>query len=79
MTRGQQAVLEAFQTFGRPMTDFELAVYMHHRSPLTMASSGIRTRRSELVKMGHLTAVGETRLKSGRKALIHGLTERGAA
>lgn len=72
MTRGQQAVLKAFQEFG-PMTDTALAVYVHHTSPLVMASSGIRTRRSELVKMGYLTVVGETKLKSGRTALIHDL------
>lgn len=76
MTRGQEAVLSAFREFG-PMTDVALATYVHHVSSVPMSSSGIRTRRSELVRMDMLTAVDRIKLKSGRFARIHALTDTG--
>jgi hypothetical protein len=40
-----------------------------------MSSSGIRTRRNELVRKGLLQDTGDRRkLKSGRHAIVHGLT-----
>lgn len=84
LTPGQTSVLQAFYEFG-PMTDLALAVYVHHVADSPMSSSGIRTRRAELVRMADengnetplLFAVGTKRLKSGRRAVIHDLTPDG--
>lgn len=78
LTAGQAEVLKAFLDHG-PMHDAELATFVHHHSPLTMSSSGIRTRRSELVRMDPplLQAVGIRSMKSGRGSVIHGLTAEG--
>lgn len=76
LTNGQIAVLNAFYEFG-PMTDITLTAYVHHTSPKNMASSGIRTRRSELVRKGLVEKVDEKKLKSGRMAAVHTLTQEG--
>lgn len=76
LTNGQMAVLRAFNEFGS-MTDLALSVYVHHVAEESMSSSGIRTRRSELSRRGLLEDVGTRKLKSGRKAIVHGLTNRG--
>ena len=78
LTQGQAAVLSAFYEFGS-MTDVALAVYVHHMSEVSMSSSGVRTRRAELVRHNPplLQVIGTKVLKSGRKAAIHALTEDG--
>lgn len=76
LTKGQQAVLKAFAAFG-DMDDVALSVYMHHVADVNMSSSGIRTRRCELVRKGLLNYVGTKRLKSGRKAKLYGLSNAG--
>ena len=76
LTDGQKAVLSAFHGFG-PMDDVALTVYVHHISDVPMSSSGIRTRRSELLRKGLLEVTGAKRLKSGRFAHVHGLTPAG--
>lgn len=79
LTAGQTQVLSAFFEHG-PMHDAELATFVHHRSPLNMSSSGIRTRRAELTRMNPplVQASGiERRMKSGRNAAVHSLTTEG--
>lgn len=76
LTEGQKAVLRAFYDFG-PLHDAALASFVHHHSDVNMASSGIRTRRAELVRKGLLHATGTRRLKSGRVAAVHSLTRLG--
>lgn len=80
LTPGQAEVLKAFLDHG-PMHDAELATFVHHHSALTMSSSGIRSRRSELSKMVPplLQPVGVRTMKSGRNSAIHGLTLDGYA
>lgn len=81
LTEGQTAVLRAFHEFG-PMTDVALSVYVHHVSETSMSSSGIRSRRAELTRPtaqrgSLLHVVGTKKLKSGRRAAVHALTNEG--
>lgn len=78
LTAGQEAVLRAFYEFA-PMDDTALTVYVHHISGRSMSSSGIRSRRAELVRKGLVAVTGVKTLKSGRNAAIHGITLRGRA
>ena len=76
LTKGQRAVLRAFSDFGA-MDDTALTVYVHHIADVSMSSSGIRSRRAELVRKGLVAVTGIKTLKSGRNAAIHGLTSTG--
>jgi len=76
LTKGQRTVLAAFKSFGA-MDDLALTVYVHHVAESPMSSSGIRSRRAELVRKGLLTVTGVKTLKSGRAAAIHGITLQG--
>lgn len=76
LTTGQKAVLRAFHEFG-DMTDVALATYVHHVSQENMSSSGIRSRRAELVRKGLVDVTGTKKMKSGRYAAVHGLTALG--
>lgn len=76
LTNGQLEVLKAFKTLGS-VDDGALAAYVHHMSSASMSSSGVRSRRAELVRKGALEITGTHRLKSGRSAAIHGLTTNG--
>lgn len=73
LTTGQLEVLKAFDTLGK-VDDGALAAYVHHMSRASMSSSGVRSRRAELVRKGALKITGTHRLKSGRRAAIHGLS-----
>lgn len=77
LTNGQLSVLAALDAFGKPMDDVALTTYVHHIADSPMASSGIRSRRAELVRQGYVAVTGSKRLHSGRKAAIHGLTSKG--
>lgn len=77
LSPGQTSVLRAFYEFEKPLDDTGLAVYVHHIEDDPQSSSGIRSRRAELVRKGLVTAVGTKRLKSGRTAAIHALTPQG--
>ena len=74
MTDKRRAVLEAFQYYG-PMTDEQLrdayeARQRHYRWP-EHGASGLRTRRSELVRMGALQDSGKKRrMRTGRLAVL---------
>lgn len=76
LTGGQHTVLQAFKNFG-DMDDVALTVYVHHIADNPMSSSGVRSRRAELVRKGCITTTGKKRLKSGREASIHGITATG--
>ena len=66
----QQNVLEVFRTHGR-MTDTELIEAYSLTDRPKQSSSGLRTRRSELVDRGLVVFSGEYRLlKSGRNSRI---------
>lgn len=77
LTKGQEAVLKAFSAIG-PVDDVGLAVYVHHVAEISMSSSGVRSRRAELVNKGLVRVTGSKRTKSGRTACIHRLTSKGA-
>lgn len=77
MTDKRQAVLEAFQYFG-PMTDEQLHDAYEERRQCyhwpEQSASGLRTRRSELVRMGALEDAGtKRRMRTGRWAVLWGL------
>jgi hypothetical protein len=65
VTDKQVAVLDCFERHG-PMTDEELRG-RYHGEP--QSSSGLRTRRHELVKLGLLHAVG-SRMSATRRTVI---------
>jgi hypothetical protein len=64
------------------MDDQALTVYVHHIEDDGQSSSGIRSRRAELCRRDGnrpplLQVVGTKKLKSGRRAAVHGLTKTG--
>lgn len=74
LSDGQKVVLKAVGRLG-DIDDVTLAAYCHHLAE--MSSSGVRTRRAELVRKGLLRVTGVVRTRSGRSAAEHGLTGRG--
>lgn len=74
MTRKRQDVMATFRRFGA-LTDEQLvSVYGQMDDVADQSESGLRTRRSELVKMGLLCDTGQTRrIRSGRMAVVWGL------
>ncbi len=78
MTDKRRAVLDAFQRFGR-MTDEQLHDTYDSRRQCyrwpEQSASGLRTRRSELVRMGALEDAGEKRrMRTGRLAVLWRVT-----
>ena len=69
MTAAQQAVLDAIENYG-PITDAALVPLVQHVSNVRMSSSGIRTRRNELVTAGEVSQLGEVKMPSGRMAAL---------
>ncbi len=71
MTRGRAAVLTVFRTLG-PMTDEALlGVYDTKNIEPHQSESGLRTRRSELVKMGLLRDSGRVQAnRNGRMCTV---------
>lgn len=73
----QKAVLACFQRYGT-MTDEQLVELYRERRGVhewpRQSESGIRTRRVELERAGHLQPVGTTRLRSGRLGTKHQVT-----
>lgn len=76
LTNGQTEVLKAFKALGS-IDDGALAAYVHHMGAVSMSSSGVRSRRAELVRKGAIQVTGTHRLRSNRSAAIHGLTTDG--
>lgn len=74
--RHHELVLTAFRAYG-PMTDDELLNRLHNfiQGGIAISPSGARTRRSELVKMGHVRdSHRKVELASGRRAIVWELT-----
>ena len=69
MTAAQQAVLDAIKTFG-PINDAALVPLVQHVSQVHMSSSGIRSRRAELVDAGNVREHSKVVMPSGRKASL---------
>jgi len=69
MTASQQAVLNAVKQYG-PITDAALVPLMQHLDQAKMSSSGIRSRRAELVEKGLVTACDTIKMPSGRLANV---------
>lgn len=71
MTAGQIAVLKVINDHG-PVNDATLVPLVQHMANVKMSSSGIRTRRNELVAAGKLRQVDEVKMPSGRMAAVWG-------
>ena len=69
MTAAQSAVLDAIEKYG-PITDAALVPLVQHVAQVKMSSSGIRTRRNELVESGEVAQAGEVKMPSGRMAAL---------
>lgn len=69
MTPSQEAVLEVLREFG-PLPDHALVPLAQHVSRVPLSSSGIRSRRAELVAMDKVTEVDTVQMPSGRSASV---------
>ena len=69
MTSGQSAVLDVIEKYG-PISDAALVPLVQHVASVRMSSSGIRTRRNELVAQGLVQQEGEIKMPSGRMAAL---------
>lgn len=78
LTTNQKVVLKALRDFGKA-DDVTLAIYVHQLGDVDMSSSGVRTRRSELVRKGLVEVVGVRRMRSGRNAAIYAVNKTGRA
>ena len=76
LSPGQRTVLQAFSAYG-DLDDVGLSVYIHHVADKSMSSSGIRTRRCELERLGFVRVVGVKQTKSGRSEAVNGITAKG--
>lgn len=71
MTAGQLAVFNVINEHG-PINDATLVPLVQHMANVRMSSSGIRTRRNELVAAGKIRQVDEVKMPSGRLAAVWG-------
>jgi hypothetical protein len=69
MTTAQAVVLNTLKQHG-PLPDHALVPIVQHVTGAHMSSSGIRTRRDELVKSGHVKCVDSIKMPSGRMASV---------
>lgn len=70
VTPAQEAVYNVLKQFGQ-MPDHALVPLAQHAAGVHLSSSGIRTRRRELERLGLVKDTGKTvRTGSGRKAVI---------
>jgi len=76
VTKGQQQVLLLLQRIGRAVTHEDLvSAAAAHPEVITLTPSGIRTRCHELAVAGKVVQDGETRTRSGRRALLWRLAD----
>lgn len=66
----QAAVYEVLKAYG-PVADHALVPLAQHQLQMRQSSSGIRTRRRELLDKGLVTEVATTKTGSGRKAKVY--------
>lgn len=71
MTHNQEAVFAVLNTYG-PLPDQALVPLAQHLAPVHQSSSGIRSRRAELCRMGRVEEVGTITTSSGRSASVWG-------
>lgn len=71
MTTAQAIVLDMIETHG-PLPDHALVPLVQHVAQAKMSSSGIRTRRNELVESGLVVHVDDVKMPSGRLAAVWG-------
>lgn len=72
MTSSQAIVLNVIKEHG-PIPDHALVPLVQHVAQAKMSSSGIRTRRNELLLQGKIRQTGEIRMPSGRNAAVWGI------
>jgi hypothetical protein len=72
VTTSQETVLTILQQHG-PLPDHALVPLVQHVAQARMSSSGIRSRRAELVDQGVIEAVDEIKMPSGRMAQVWGV------
>lgn len=71
VTKSQAEVYGVFTNFGVALPDHALVPLAQHALRSKQSSSGIRSRRHELVAKGLLRVQGETKTGSGRKAVVY--------
>lgn len=72
VTPSQAEVYGVYHEFGVDLPDHALVPLAQHAMRLRQSSSGIRSRRAELVRKGLLKQVDTTRTGSGRTAAVYG-------
>ncbi len=70
VTQSQADVYGVIQERG-PISDIALVPLAQHQLGVHLSSSGIRTRRAELVRKGLVREVGTIRTGSGRTASVY--------
>jgi hypothetical protein len=73
VTANQREVYDVFKTVTIPLSDQALVPLAQHMLKTNQSSSGIRSRRAELVDKGLLKQVDTTTTRSGRKAGVYGV------
>jgi hypothetical protein len=74
MNESQKSVYTVLKKYG-PMPDQALIPLAQHLAEIHQSSSGIRTRRGELVRYGLIEQVGSLMLPSGRRAAVWGIAQ----
>lgn len=69
MNQSQESVFKVLKQYG-PMSDAALIPLAQHMASVHQSSSGIRTRRSELVALGYVKHVGNASTPSGRTTAV---------
>lgn len=69
MTVSQSHVFDVLEVYG-PLADTALVPLVQHMASIHQSSSGIRTRRAELARMGMVERIGTIVLPSGRDAAV---------
>jgi hypothetical protein len=77
LTTNQRVVLRALKEYGQA-DDVTLSVYVHQMGMSDMSSSGVRSRRAELVRNGLVEVVGVRKMRSGKSAAVHAITTKGS-
>jgi predicted ArsR family transcriptional regulator len=71
LTKRQAEVYDVFTEFGVALPDHALVPLAQHASRVHQSSSGIRTRRAELVRKGLVRLTSTTKTGSGRTAGVY--------
>lgn len=74
MNESQQAVFAVLKKYG-PLSDQALIPLAQHMASVPQSSSGIRTRRGELVCLGFVKQVDTVPTLMGRRAAVWAVTK----